>query len=309
MTHIYDLIIVGGGPAGISAGIYAARKKINTLLVAKNFGGQMSQKSVEIENYPGFSEISGQELIQKLVNHLKKFEIGIVAQNAVKIEKAGEIFLVTADDGQNFQAKAVIVASGSEPRHLDVPGEREFLGKGVSYCSICDGPFFTDKTVAVLGGGNAAFETAASLSKLAKNIYILENSPEIRADAVIQERAMASGKCQIITNASVLEITGDKFVSGLVFEDQQTKEKKELKLDGIFVEIGSVPVTSFLDDTLVDFNEKKEIVVDLATNQTKTPGLFAAGDVGSFPYKQIIIAAGEGAKAALSANNYLKSKK
>ena len=184
----YDLIIVGAGPAGVSAGIYAGRQKLNTLLIAKAFGGQMARKSVDIENYPGFDKISGLELIQKFEKHLRKQKIDIERDEVIKIKKFKEGFSVLTKSKQQFQSKAVIVASGADPRPLEVPGEKEFIGKGVSYCTTCDAPMFEGKTVAVVGGGNSGFEAVFALAKYAKKIYLLEYGSEVRADLENQAR-------------------------------------------------------------------------------------------------------------------------
>lgn len=301
---LYDLIIVGGGPAGITAGIYAARQRLNTLLITKSFGGQISQKAVTVENYPGFGEISAMELVQKFEKHLRKQRIDIERDQVKDIKKIGEKFFVTTRNKNKFTGKTVIVASGADPRPLEIPGEKEFLGKGVSYCSICDGYFFSDKVVAIIGGGNAAFETAIFLNKIAKKIYILEYGEGVKADAENREKVGKIGKVKVITNAAMKEIKGDKFVSSIIYQDRKKGKTVDLPVDGIFVEIGSQPATSFVKN-LVDFNEKDEIIVDPKTSQTKTPGLFAAGDVDDVPYKQIVIAAGEGAKVALSVYDYL----
>jgi len=301
----YDLIIIGGGPAGITAGIYAARQKLNTLLITKNFGGQLNNKAVAVENYPGFERISGLELIQRFESHLKKQEIEIKIDEVLKVEKKTDNFVIVTKDKQKIESRAVIIASGADPRPLEVPGEKEFIGKGVSYCVLCDGPFFKNKTVAVIGGGNAGFEAAIFLSNIAKKIYILENSPQIRAFADNQEKIKKTGKTEIIINAVLKEIKGDKFVKSTIYQDMITKELKTLEVEGVFVEIGNQPATSFVKD-LVDFNERDEIKVDFETFQTRTPGLFAAGDVNLGRYKQIVTAAGEGAKAALAASNYLQ---
>jgi len=303
-VKIYDLIIIGGGPAGITAGIYAARQSLNTLLITKEFGGQVARKAVAIENYPGFGQISGLELIQKFEKHLKEFRIKIKNDSVVKIKKVGQFFLVNTEGKNQFEAKAVIVTSGADPRPLEVPGEKEFIGRGVSYCSVCDGPLFKDKTVAVIGGGNAGFETALFLSNIAKKIYILEFNPSVRADKVLQERVKKTGKVEIITSAILKKIKGSQFADSIVYEEGNTGKEKTLLIDGVFVEIGLQPSASFVKD-LVDFNERDEIVVDFETCQTKTPGLFAAGDVNAGHFKQIITACGEGAKAALAAYEYL----
>ena len=312
LSTLYDLIIIGGGPAGITAGIYAARQKLNSLLITKSFGGQMLKKAVMIENYPGFEEISGMELIQKFEKQLRRasvrsdgHKIDIERDEVTKVEKIEEHFLVITKNKNRFESKAIIVASGADPRPLKVLGEKEFLGKGLSYCSLCDGPLFLDKTVAVIGGGNSAFEAAIFLSKIAKKIYILEASEKVRADAENQERVKKTGKVEIITNTQVQKIQGKQFVNSLIYEDRKTKREIKLPVEGIFVEIGSQPATSFVKD-LVDFNERDEIAVEFETCQTKTPGLFAAGDCNIGKFKQIVTAASEGAKAALAAYGYIE---
>jgi NADH-dependent peroxiredoxin subunit F len=303
MTDIYDLIIVGAGPAGITAGIYAAREGLRALVLAKEFGGQMTKKAVEIENYTGFGSVSGLELMQKFESHLRAQKIEIKNKEAVRVEKREEIFTIFTKEGE-LKSKTVIVASGADPRTLGIPGEKEFLGKGVSYCPTCDGPMFNKKTVAVIGGGNAGFEVALSMLPYAEKIYILEYGPEPRADNILKERVREEEKIEILCNAAAKEIKGEKFVKSLVYSDMKEQKEKELVLQGIFVEIGSKPAVSFLGN-LADLNEKKEIMVDPRNNQTKTPGLFAAGDVTCILQKQIIISAGDGAKAAISAYNYI----
>ncbi len=302
---IYDLIIVGGGPAGVSAGIYAARQRLNTLLITKNFGGQITRKAVAIENYPGFEKTSGLALIKKFEKHLKKQKIEIKTDEVLKLKKIASLFLITTKSKRRFKSKTVIVASGSDPRLLEVPGEKKFIGKGVSYCVACDAPFFANKQVAIIGSGNAGLEAATALSKWVKKIYILEFSPKIKADKENQDRVKKTGKAEIITSAVLKQIKGKKLVESLVYQERKSKKINNLKVEGVFVEVGSQPATSFVKG-LVDFNEKDEIIVDPKTSQTRTPGLFAAGDIDDVPYKQIVIAAGEGAKAAISVSNYLQ---
>lgn len=301
----YDLIIIGGGPAGITAGIYAARQKINILMITKDFGGQMAKKAVEIENYPGFEKITGQELVKKFVSHLKKYKVLIEKDEVIKVEKKGEKFLVSTDGKKQYQSSALIVASGADPRPLEVPGEKEFLGRGLSYCAVCDGTLFKNKTVAIVGGGNAAFETAIFLSEYVKKIYVLESGPKVRADETNQELVEKIGKAEIITNVSVKEIKGDKFVKAVVYKDNKTKKEKTLDVEGVFIEIGYQPATCFVKD-LVDFSERDEIKVEFETQETKTAGLFAAGDSNVGTCRQIVTACGEGAKAALAAYSYIK---
>jgi NADH-dependent peroxiredoxin subunit F len=304
MENLYDLVIIGAGPAGITAGIYAAREGLKTLLVAKAFGGQMARKTVEIENYTGFENISGLELIQKFEKHLRKQKVEIKNTEISKIEKTREIFTLFAKEG-DFKSKAVIVASGASPRALGIPGEKEFLGRGVSYCVACDGPMFNQKTVAIIGGGNAGFEAALFMETYAKKIYILEFGVQARANNILQEKAKNDPKIEVLCNASLKEIRGEKFVNSIIYSDLKDGSKKELAVQGVFIEIGSQPAVSFLND-LAGLNEKKEIIVDPRDNQTKTVGLFAAGDVTCVLQKQIIISAGDGAKAAISAYNYIK---
>jgi thioredoxin-disulfide reductase len=300
-----DLIIIGGGPAAITAGIYAARYKLKTLLITKALGGQMARKAVAIKNYPGWEEIPGFDLIAKFEEHLKKNPIDIEMDTVREIKKEGGVFFVSTNGDKTFQAKAVIIASGADPRPLEVEGEKEFVGRGVSYCVTCDGPLFSNKTVAVIGGGNAGFEAAISLANWVGKIYILENSPQVKASPELQEKAGQTGKIEVMTSVAVKKIEGGKFVEKISVEDQKTKNIAMIALEGVFVEVGSQPATSFLRG-LVDFSEKDEVVIDPKTMQTKTPGLFAAGDVSNIPYKQIVVAAGEGAKALLAAYRFLQ---
>jgi len=307
-SFLYDVIIIGAGPAGVTAGIYSARQKLKTLLLTKDFGGQMARKAVSIENYPGFKEISGFDLIERFKQHLKNYQVKIKKEEVGGIEKKGNVFCVITEKGRKYYSKTVIVCSGADPRPLEVPGEKEFLGKGVSYCSACDGPLFKEKDVAVIGGGNAGFEAALALTSFAKKIYILEFAEKVKAEEILQQRVRKTKKVKIITNAQLKEIKGNKFVEEIVYIDRVLNKEKVLKVQGVFVEIGNNPATGFLKK-LVDFSERDEIVIDPVTNMTKTPGLFAAGDVSNVKWKQIIVACGEGAKAALSAYHYLQKLK
>ena len=293
---IHDLIIIGGGSAGITAGIYAARQKISTLLLTKSFGGQMVHKSVEIENYPGFNKISSSELIEKFENQLRSKDIEIEEDKVLLITKK-EYFNISTEKEKQYQAKAVIIATGSEPRKLNIKGEKEFLGKGISYCPTCDGPLFSKKKVVVIGGGEAGFETAIFLKKYASEVTILEQGKEPRASKEIQERANNIG-IQVIVNVFVKEIKGTDFVEEILYNEGS------IKTDGAFVQIGYVPDASFAE-SLVDVNERGEILVNFETLETKTPGLFAAGDINNGKVKQIVTACGEGAQAAIYAYNYL----
>jgi thioredoxin-disulfide reductase len=305
---IYDLIIIGAGPAGTAAAVYGARQKLNMIIISKDVGGQVAKKAVDIENYPGFNKISGPDLTKIFADQIKENKVEIILDEVLKIEKIENNFLILTSQNKKYEATAVIVTTGSDPRPLEVPGEKEFIGKGVSYCSLCDGPIFRDKTVAVIGGGNSGFETALFLSNYVKKIYLLEFGENPRADQENQELIKKNGKTEVITSAKVLKIEGDPMVNSLTYQDTKTEEEKKIDVEGVFIEIGYSPATAFVKG-LVDFSERDEILAEPETFQTKTPGLFAAGDCNKGKYKQIVIATGEGAKAALSAYEYIQRTK
>jgi alkyl hydroperoxide reductase subunit F len=302
---MYDLIIIGGGPAGIAAGIYASRKKIKSLLITDSFGGQ-SIVSDKIENWIGEKEISGFELAKKLENHLKSQQGIEILENELvsKIEKIKNGFKVFTNNNKVFETKYILVASGSSHRKLNVLGEKEFEGRGVFYCATCDAPLMKNKTAAVIGGGNSGLEAVLDLIPYASSIYLLEYGEKLKGDAITQEKIKSNPKVQIITLAQTIEITGESFVKGLKYKDRQTNEIKELKVDGVFVEIGSTP-NSFLVKDLVNLNNFGEIIVDPKTQQTSLFGIWAAGDVTDFPYKQNNIAVGHAISAILNINDYL----
>ena len=304
----YDLIILGGGPAGVAAGVYAARKKIKTLFMTQAFGGQ-SVVSADIKNFIGFKSISGVELAKRLEEHLSSQE-GIEIKTGVsvsKIEKTQNGFKVYADSSIVFETRTVFVALGSRYRRLNVSGEEKFEGKGVFYCSICDAPLMKGKTAAVIGGGNSGFESATDLLPYAEKIYILEYSDALCADAITQEKVKVSAKAEIITMAEVSEISGGEFVSGLKYKNRASGEVKEIKVNGVFVAIGYQP-NSDLVKNLVKLNPRGEIVVNHQTQQTSCSGIWAAGDTTNVLYKQINIAIGDGIKAVLNIYDCLKGK-
>lgn len=301
---MYDLIIIGGGPAAICAGIYAARKKIKILLLTKEIGGQMIW-SPKVDNYLGMPDLTGVELIKRFTEHLKKFEIEIKeGEVVITIKKEENIFKIITEKQKEYEAKSILIATGKSPRRLGVPGAEEFEGKGIVYCATCDAPLFTNKTVAVVGSGDSAVYIATDLLKYADKIYILDKYPEFKGEnlALVSE-IKKNPKIEIINSAIVKEIHGNKFVTSLIYE--QNNNEQGLKIDGIFVAIGSTPNSNFMEK-VVELNEKKEIIINCKNNQTSTPGIFAAGDVTDITEKQIIVAAAEGAKAALNAYEYIK---
>jgi NADH-dependent peroxiredoxin subunit F len=294
----YDLIIIGAGPAGITAAIYAARKKINFLIIAKEIGGQVIENLV-IENYTGYQEISGLELIERFEEHLREFKFDLVTAHVDSV-KYGKSFEVTAAQ-KKYRAKSVLICTGAVPKYLGAEGEKSYKNRGLSYCATCDGPLFAGKDVAIIGGGNTAVTTALQMEKIASKIYLIDSAKKLSADAVLVEKIMASDKLEIYHSAKVKSIYGDKFVKGL--EIMWKNQQIHLKAEGIFINIGYEPATDFVKE-LVLRNAKNEIIVD-QLNHTNVKGLFSAGDCSDIAYKQIIIAAGHGATASLSINHYL----
>jgi|SRR3989344_161352 len=306
---MHDLIIIGAGPAGVSAGIYAARQRLNILIISKDIGGQVAKKAVDIENYPGFEKISGPDLVELYKKQIKANELQVAAnEEVVSVEKPEKTFVVKTKSGKTYESVAVINTSGAESKLINVPGEEQFAGKGVSYCSLCDGPIFKNKIVAVVGGGNNGFETAVFLSNYVPKVYVLEYGDKINADAENQELVAKNPNIEVITSAQVTKIEGKVFVNAIFYKDRASGEEKKLDVAGVFVEIGYSPSTNFLGD-LVELNDKKEVMFNAETLETKTPGLFSAGDCNVSRYKQIVMASGQGAMAALSAYNYIKKQK
>lgn len=304
----YDLIIIGAGPAGVAAAVYAARQKLNILMLSKDIGGQVAKKAVDIENYPGFEKISGPDLVELYKKQVKANELEVTIDEVLEIKKPENIFQVFTKSGKTYEGVSVIITSGAESKLINVPGEEEFSGKGVSYCSLCDGPVFKNKIVAVIGGGNNGFESALFLSNYVKKAIILEYGDKVNADAENQELVSRNKNIEVITNAKILRIEGKVFVNSITYEDLKEKVEKTLEVQGVFVEIGYSPATGFLGD-LVELNDKNEIMFDPKTLETKTKGLFSAGDCNVSKYKQIVMASGQGAIAALSAYEYIKRNK
>lgn len=300
---MYDLIIIGAGPAGITASVYAARRRVNLLVITKDIGGQAAW-SGDIENYTGYQFITGPDLAAKFEEHMRKFNIQLKENEEVtEIKKIKDYIRVESDKG-SYEAKAVIIASGKKTKELGVPGEKEFKNKGLTYCVTCDGPLFTEKNVAVIGGGNSALDAVLQLLPIARHIYLINTAANLGAEAIMREQVEKNDKVTIMNNTQVTEIFGDRLVKGINISTGN--EIKTLAVEGVFVEIGLTPNSEFTQD--VEKNQLGEIKIN-RSNETNIPGIFAAGDVTDVQEKQIIIAAGEGAKAILSACRYLLQNK
>jgi thioredoxin reductase (NADPH) len=303
---MYELIIIGIGPAGLAASIYASRFRIKHLLIGKELGGAMALASL-VENYPGFEKISGLELAEKMANQARNLGGEIIADEIIKIEKKNNSFLLETALGKNFEAKAIIVATGTRRRKLNVPGENEYLGKGVSYCSTCDAAFFKNKVVAVIGGANAAAMGAVHLSEFAQKVYLIYRGENLRAEPIWVERIMGNPKIEVIYKTNVEEILGDGTKVNAVNLDNPYKGNRNLAVDGVFIEIGGVPGIDLVKPLGVKIDEKGFIKVDFDMS-TNIPGVFAAGDVASSAgeLQQIVTAVSEGAIAATSVYRYLR---
>ena len=300
---MYDLMIIGGGPAGIAAGVYAARKRLKTLLVSVDIGGQINN-TWGIENYLGYQFIEGPELINKFQTQVSQFPIDQkIGEKVSKLEKIDGGFEAISEGDNRYQARAVIFATGKSPRKLNVPGEAELTGRGVTYCAICDGPVFAGQRVAVVGGGNSALEATLDMIKIAEHVDLVSLTP-LTGDPILVDQLANAKNLSIFTEHQTQEIKGQDLVEGVLIKDLKTGEKKQLDVTGVFIEIGLVP-TSGAVKGLVELNKWGEVPVSCA-NETTAPGLYAAGDVTDVPEKQIIVAAGEGAKAALQAHRYLQ---
>ncbi|RHW40351.1 alkyl hydroperoxide reductase subunit F [Neobacillus notoginsengisoli] len=298
----FDVLVVGGGPAGASAAIYAARKGIRTGIVAERFGGQVMD-TVGIENFIGTKYTEGPKLAATLEEHVKEYDIDVMnLQRAKRLEKK-DLIELELENGAVLKSKTVILSTGARWRKINVPGETEFTGKGVAYCAHCDGPLFEGKDVAVVGGGNSGIEAAIDLAGIVKHVTVLEFMPELKADSVLQDKLFSLPNVTVIKNAQTKEITGTDKVNGISYIDRDSGEEHHIELAGVFVQIGLVPNTDWLGDS-IERNRMGEIVVD-NRGATSTPGVFAAGDCTNTPYKQIIISMGTGAAASLGAFDYL----
>ena len=300
---MYDLMIIGGGPAGLTAAVYAARKQLKTLLMSIDIGGQVNN-TWGVENYMGYQFIEGPELMDKFQEQVKRFPIEQkIGTRVARLKKIKGGFQAISEEGDKYQAKTVIYAAGKTPRKLGVPGEDSFIGKGVTYCAICDGPIFSGQRVAVIGGGNSALEAALDMVKIAEHVYLVSLTP-LTGDAVLIDKLSPAKNLTIYTEYQTEKIEGDKMVSRIQIKELKSGQSRQLKVTGVFIEIGLVP-NSGLVKRLVRLNERGEVVIN-CTSETDVPGFYAAGDVTDVPEKQIVIAAGEGAKAALQAHRYLQ---
>ncbi|MFA6552522.1 MAG: FAD-dependent oxidoreductase [Candidatus Paceibacterota bacterium] len=306
---LYDLIIIGGGPAGVAAGVYASRKRMKSALIASSVGGQ-SAVSENIQNWIGTVSISGTDLAKNLEAHLRAYADDTLeiksGEKCKEVSKTSDGFLVKTDSGE-YLAKTVLIATGSHRKKLNVPGADKFENKGVTYCASCDGPLFTDMDVVVVGGGNAGFETAAELLAYTKSVVLLHYRDEFKADPVTVKKILSNPKMHAILNAEITEVIGDKFVTGVSYKNKETGDKINLPAQGIFVEIGALPTTDFAKD-LVNRNEKGQIIIDPKSQRTSVEGVWAAGDCTDGLYHQNNIAAGDAVKAIEDIYMWLNAK-
>lgn len=298
----FDVLVIGGGPAGASSAIYAARKGIKTGMVVETFGGQVLE-TLGIENVIGTPYVEGPQLMRQVEDHVKQYDVDIMKGQRAKSIQKNDLIEVELENGAQLKAKTAILSTGARWRAINVPGEKEFKNKGIAYCPHCDGPLFKDKEVVVIGGGNSGIEAAIDLAGLAKHIYVLEFLPELKADQVLQDKLYSLSNVTVITNAATKEITGSSHVEALTYTDRLTNEEHTLNVEGVFILIGLMPNTEWLSGT-VELSDRGEILVD-KHGATNVDGIFAAGDCTDSAYKQIIISMGSGATAALGAFDYL----
>jgi len=309
---MYDVIIVGGAGAGLTAGIYAARRAMKTLIITKDIGGQALETKM-MENYPGFLKISGPKLMEIFRKQAIKSGAEIVFGNVTSIKEVGKEFITTAE-GKEYRSKAVILAFGKTPRSLNIPRENQLVGRGVSYCTICDGPLYRNKITAIVGGGNSALEGALFLSKIAKKVYLIHRRDKFRGFECLVEQIKKKKNVELTLSSVVTEIKGKERVKSILVKNLKTNKIKELTVDGVFIEIGLEVKSDFIK-SLVKLDENGQVVIN---NNCETycpgsdkirPGIFAAGDLTNTPFKQLVVSAGEGCKAALQAYNYIHGTK
>lgn len=306
MDKTYDLLIVGAGPAGLNAALYAKRKGLEVGIITKRKGGLLLDTNV-VDNYLGIRDMTGESMADEFLHHVETLEVPIKDDDEViQYGKDGETHLLTLYSGEIYRAKTILVATGSNPRHLNVSGEDTYAGKGVAYCAICDAPLFKGKDVIIAGGGNSAVEAAIDVAKVATSVTLVHRS-QLRADAILVEKLYNDPKITVHLETQILEIFGEEAMKGIRVLDKKMNKEYELFSDGLFIEIGHVPNLGPFKD-LLKLNSFNEILVD-EKNHTNIDGVFAAGDVTTVPYKQIVIAASDGAKAALAISEYLNAQK
>ena len=305
LIHMYDTIIIGGGPAGLAAAIYAVRRELKTLLITKHLGGQMIWASV-IENYPAIKSATGPELSDRMAEQVKNLGTEIKLAEVKKIEKTADGNFLVATGKENFSAKTAIIATGAEHRHLGVPGEEKLIGRGVAFCANCDGPLFRDKIVAVVGGGNSALDAAEVLSKIAREVYLIHQFNEFQAFEAFVKKVLAAPNIKPIMGGKVEEVLGGNRLEKIKIKKQNDGALLEIAVNGLFVEIG-LEIKTGLVEGLAERNKQKEVIIN-EKSETSMPGLFAAGDCASTAFKQITVAAGAGTTAALSAYRYIQTK-
>ena len=303
-----EVIIIGSGPAGYTAAIYAARAQLNPLLIASSVepGGEL-MKTTEVENFPGFPEgLMGPDLMANFQAQAERFGTEILFDDVIEVDLKGDVKIVKTGGGETFEAKSVIISTGAAYRELGLPKEKELSGHGVSWCATCDGFFFREKTIAVVGGGDSAMEEANFLTKFASKVYIIHRRDSLKASKIMQQRAFDNPKIEFIWNSAVAELKGESKLEGVVLEDTVTGAKSDLALDGLFIAIGNDPRV-WLVENQVELTEERFIKVEGRSSRTSLPGVFAAGDVIDPTYRQAITAAGSGCVAALDAEHYLSS--
>ncbi len=303
---MYDLVIIGGGVSGLAAAIYAGRFEMKVLLIAENLGGTVIMAH-EVTNYPGFKKISGMDLAESIKEHAKEYKIEIKEEKVAKVEKGKDCCFNVFVGKKNFVTKSVIFATGTEWKKLDVNGEKEFSGKGVHYCALCDGAFYKNKVIGVVGGSDSAAKDALLLAEYGKKVYIIYRKDKIRAEPITLKMVEKNKEIEVINNTNVIGIKGNKFVNSVIL-DKAHKGSKELKIDAIFIDIGHIPLSGLAKNVGVKINEKDEIMIDRDAN-TNVKGIFAAGDVCDSSFKQVITGVAQGVTAAYSAYRYINGNK
>jgi thioredoxin reductase (NADPH) len=301
----YELIIIGGGPAGLTAGLYAARSGLNVILIEKIVPGGQIMITDWIENYPGFPDgLSGPDLVQKMTDQVKRFDLSIESNEVVSVDFSEPVKKITLND-RTLTSHAIIIATGASPKKLGIPGEETFFGKGISSCATCDGPFFKDSIVAAVGGGDTAVQESLFLTKFAKKVYLIHRRDKLRAAAILQKRAFANEKIEMIWDSVLTDISGLTHVENITVKNVKTGDKTQISVDGCFIWVGTIPNAQFLGNSL-KLDEYGFIISDL-NMETSVPGVFAAGDVRNTPLRQVVTAVGDGAIAAISAENYIEN--